>query len=86
VHQLDLPEKKRSDICMILYTSGTIGELKGVMITNESLLINITGADSVVQSVGEVVSKESQVYYYVRIMVTYCTWLILVVVRSLIAV
>jgi hypothetical protein len=55
------------------------------MITNESFLINIAGADSVVQSVGEAVSKESQVYY-VRIMVTYCPRLILVVVRSLIAV
>lgn len=43
-----------------MYTSGTTGDPKGVMISNESLLVNIGGADSVVQSIGEVVSIESQ--------------------------
>ncbi|GJN29596.1 hypothetical protein PR202_gb17836 [Eleusine coracana subsp. coracana] len=56
--QLDLPEKKKSDICLIMYTSGTTGEPKGVMISNESILLNIAGIDSFIQSVGEVFSQD----------------------------
>uniref|UniRef100_A0A0E0PTS6 Long-chain-fatty-acid--CoA ligase n=1 Tax=Oryza rufipogon TaxID=4529 RepID=A0A0E0PTS6_ORYRU len=52
-HHFDLPEKKKSDICTIMYTSGTTGDPKGVMISNESLLVNITGADCVTRSIGE---------------------------------
>ncbi|KAL6606163.1 hypothetical protein ACP70R_041816 [Stipagrostis hirtigluma subsp. patula] len=57
-HQFDLPEKKKSDICTIMYTSGTTGDPKGVMISNESLLVNIAGTDSVIQSVGEVFTQD----------------------------
>lgn len=39
-----------------MYTSGTTGDPKGVMISNESLLVNITGADCVTRSIGEPVS------------------------------
>jgi long-chain acyl-CoA synthetase len=42
-----------------MYTSGTTGDPKGVMISNESLLVNLAGADSVMQSIGEAVSIES---------------------------
>ncbi|GJN00872.1 hypothetical protein PR202_ga18094 [Eleusine coracana subsp. coracana] len=56
--QLDLPEKKKSDICLMMYTSGTTGEPKGVMISNESILTNIAGIDSFIQSVGEVFSQD----------------------------
>lgn len=52
-HHVDLPEKKKSDICTIMYTSGTTGDPKGVMISNESLLVNLAGVDSVTQSIGE---------------------------------
>ncbi|XP_006655812.1 long chain acyl-CoA synthetase 4-like isoform X1 [Oryza brachyantha] len=52
-YHFDLPEKKKSDICTIMYTSGTTGDPKGVMISNESLLVNISGVDSVTGSVGE---------------------------------
>ncbi|KAF7106775.1 hypothetical protein CFC21_107487 [Triticum aestivum] len=55
---VDLPEKKKSDICTIMYTSGTTGDPKGVMISNESLLINLAGADSVVQSIGEAFDQD----------------------------
>ncbi|KAF0901519.1 hypothetical protein E2562_003502 [Oryza meyeriana var. granulata] len=52
-HHFNLPEKKKSDICTIMYTSGTTGDPKGVMISNGSLLVNIAGADSVTRSIGE---------------------------------
>ncbi|KAL6839678.1 hypothetical protein ACP4OV_030617 [Aristida adscensionis] len=57
-HDFGLPEKKKSDICTIMYTSGTTGDPKGVMISNESLLVNIVGIDSVLKSVGDVLNQD----------------------------
>jgi len=39
-----------------MYTSGTTGDPKEVMLSNESLLVNVVGPDSVLQYIGEVVS------------------------------
>jgi long-chain acyl-CoA synthetase len=41
-----------------MYTSGTTGDPKGVMISNESLLVNLAGANSVIQSIGEVFDQD----------------------------
>ncbi|KAF8698195.1 hypothetical protein HU200_035714 [Digitaria exilis] len=57
-HQVHLPEKKRSDICTIMYTSGTTGDPKGVMLSNESLLVNVVGPVSVIQYAGEVFDQD----------------------------
>nr|CAB3469820.1 unnamed protein product [Digitaria exilis] len=57
-HQVHLPDKRRSDICTIMYTSGTTGNPKGVMLSNESLLVNVVGPDSVIQYAGEVFDQD----------------------------
>lgn len=81
-----MPEKKKSDICTIMYTSGTTGDPKGVMISNESLVVNTVGPDSVMQYVGEVVSTEYLFFFMKESLVSTCIKLILVALHSLIAV
>ncbi|CAK9182028.1 unnamed protein product, partial [Ilex paraguariensis] len=49
----DLPIKKKSDLCTIMYTSGTTGDPKGVMISNASILSIISGVNHHLQSINE---------------------------------
>ncbi|KAF7810460.1 long chain acyl-CoA synthetase 4-like [Senna tora] len=49
----DLPVKKKSDICTIMYTSGTTGDPKGVMISNESIITLLAGVKLLLESVNE---------------------------------
>ncbi|KAK7253084.1 hypothetical protein RIF29_37504 [Crotalaria pallida] len=49
----DLPVKKRSDISTIMYTSGTTGDPKGVLISNESIITLLAGVKKVLESVNE---------------------------------
>ncbi|RWW23783.1 hypothetical protein GW17_00011953 [Ensete ventricosum] len=43
--QFGLPVNKKSDICTIMYTSGTTGDPKGVMVSNDSIVTFIAGAN-----------------------------------------
>ncbi|KAG2410863.1 Long chain acyl-CoA synthetase [Vigna angularis] len=54
----DLPEKKKSDVCTIMYTSGTTGDPKGVLITNESIITLLAGIDKVLMSCNEKLSEK----------------------------
>nr|XP_029121116.1 long chain acyl-CoA synthetase 4 isoform X1 [Elaeis guineensis] len=49
----DIPTKKKTDICTIMYTSGTTGDPKGVMISNDSIVTLIAGVDRLLYSVNE---------------------------------
>ncbi|GAB4834556.1 Long chain acyl-CoA synthetase 4 [Ancistrocladus abbreviatus] len=49
----ELPLKKKTDICTIMYTSGTTGDPKGVLISNESILALIAGVKHFLESVNE---------------------------------
>ncbi|XP_042034028.1 long chain acyl-CoA synthetase 4-like [Salvia splendens] len=49
----ELPVKKKSDICTIMYTSGTTGDPKGVMISNNSIVTLIAGVKCLLGSVNE---------------------------------
>uniref|UniRef100_A0A5B7BY01 Long-chain-fatty-acid--CoA ligase n=1 Tax=Davidia involucrata TaxID=16924 RepID=A0A5B7BY01_DAVIN len=55
--QFDLPIKKKSDICTIMYTSGTTGDPKGVMISNESILSILSGVNHHLESMSEEFSE-----------------------------
>ncbi|KAK6137094.1 hypothetical protein DH2020_029165 [Rehmannia glutinosa] len=51
--QFDIPIKTKTDICTIMYTSGTTGDPKGVMITNESILSIISGVNHHLETMNE---------------------------------
>nr|KJB19005.1 hypothetical protein B456_003G080500 [Gossypium raimondii] len=48
-----LPVKKKTDICTIMYTSGTTGDPKGVLISNDSIVTLIAGVKRLLGSVNE---------------------------------
>ncbi|KAK7406054.1 hypothetical protein VNO78_07670 [Psophocarpus tetragonolobus] len=54
----DLPIKKRSDICTIMYTSGTTGDPKGVLISNESIITLLAGVKRLLESVNEKLTEK----------------------------
>ncbi|XP_008239039.1 PREDICTED: long chain acyl-CoA synthetase 4 [Prunus mume] len=54
----DLPVKKKSDICTIMYTSGTTGDPKGVLISNDSIITLLAGVKRLLESVNEQLSEK----------------------------
>ncbi|XP_020230137.1 long chain acyl-CoA synthetase 4 isoform X3 [Cajanus cajan] len=54
----DLPLKKRSDICTIMYTSGTTGDPKGVLISNEGIITLLAGVKRLLESVNEQLTEK----------------------------
>lgn len=56
--QFDLPVKKKSDVCTIMYTSGTTGDPKGVMISNESIIALLAGVKRLLECVNEKLSDK----------------------------
>ena len=52
LHNLNTIDK--DDICCLIYTSGTGGRPKGVMLTHRSIYHNILGADDLVKQVGDI--------------------------------
>ncbi|KAJ9706173.1 hypothetical protein PVL29_001633 [Vitis rotundifolia] len=56
--KIDLPLTKKNDICTIMYTSGTTGDPKGVMISNESIVTLIAGVKRLLQSVNEEMNEK----------------------------
>ncbi|CAM8905273.1 unnamed protein product [Rhodiola kirilowii] len=54
----DLPVTKKDDICTIMYTSGTTGDPKGVLLSNESIVNLISGVKSLLQSTNEELTQK----------------------------
>ena len=51
--QYELVKREKSDISTIMYTSGTTGEPKGVLISNESIITLIAGVNRFLESSNE---------------------------------
>ncbi|XP_042442444.1 long chain acyl-CoA synthetase 4-like [Zingiber officinale] len=56
--QFDLPTKKKDDVCTIMYTSGTTGDPKGVLISNKSIISLISGVDLFLLCVNEQLTED----------------------------
>ncbi|KAF5953201.1 hypothetical protein HYC85_011145 [Camellia sinensis] len=54
----DLPIKKKTDTCTIMYTSGTTGDPKGVVISNKSILSIISAVNHSLESMDQGYSEE----------------------------
>ncbi|CAH8255851.1 unnamed protein product [Arabidopsis lyrata] len=60
----ELPEKRSSDVCTIMYTSGTTGDPKGVLLTNESIIHLLEGVKKLLKSINEeLTSKDVYLSY-----------------------
>ncbi|KAH9293530.1 hypothetical protein KI387_041265, partial [Taxus chinensis] len=53
---------KKNDICTIMYTSGTTGEPKGVLLTNENIIAEISTIDHLLLITDKVMT-ETDVYF-----------------------
>ncbi|XP_058095958.1 long chain acyl-CoA synthetase 4-like isoform X2 [Magnolia sinica] len=54
----DLPVTTKTEICTIMYTSGTTGDPKGVLISNDSIITLIAGVKRLLQSANEQLNEE----------------------------
>ncbi|XP_042504095.1 long chain acyl-CoA synthetase 4 [Macadamia integrifolia] len=56
--EFDLPVKKPSDICTIMYTSGTTGDPKGVLLSNHALVTFLAGITDMFDRVNEKMTSD----------------------------
>ncbi|KAF5204906.1 Long-chain-fatty-acid--coa ligase, partial [Thalictrum thalictroides] len=53
-----LPTKAKTDICTIMYTSGTTGEPKGVLLTNEAMMHQVLSTDKLLHETDKALTEE----------------------------
>ncbi|KAF8410610.1 hypothetical protein HHK36_003142 [Tetracentron sinense] len=76
-----LPQKDKSDICTIMYTSGTTGDPKGVLLTNENIMAEVLSTDQLLLETDKVGTEEDTYFSFLplahifdQIFETYCIY------------
>ncbi|KAL0356760.1 UNVERIFIED_CONTAM: Long chain acyl-CoA synthetase 2 [Sesamum calycinum] len=77
----NLPPKKKTDTCTIMYTSGTTGEPKGVILTSAAFMAEVLSMDQLLLETDKVGSQEDVYFSFLplahifdQIMETYCIY------------
>ncbi|KAG9136912.1 hypothetical protein Leryth_020012 [Lithospermum erythrorhizon] len=55
----EVPAKRKTDLCTIMYTSGTTGEPKGVILKNEAFTAEVLSVDQLISETDKSVSQAS---------------------------
>jgi long-chain acyl-CoA synthetase len=62
-----LPSKQKTDICTIMYTSGTTGEPKGVILTNGAIVAQVLSIDRMLLLTDKVVNNQITNYVFLKL-------------------
>uniref|UniRef100_A0A5B7AFM9 Long-chain-fatty-acid--CoA ligase n=1 Tax=Davidia involucrata TaxID=16924 RepID=A0A5B7AFM9_DAVIN len=75
----ELPPKQKTDICTIMYTSGTTGEPKGVILNNDAIMAEVLSMDQILLETDKAGTEEDTYFSFLplahifdQIMETYC--------------
>lgn len=78
----ELPSKQRTDIYTIMYTSGTTGEPKGVILTNEAIMAEVLSTDQLLFETDRVATADDSYFSFLplahvfdQIIETYCIFM-----------
>nr|GMD05072.1 long chain acyl-CoA synthetase 2 [Ipomoea batatas] len=75
----ELPPKRKTDICTIMYTSGTTGEPKGVILSNGAFMAEVLSVDQLIVETDKAATAEDVYFSFLplahifdQIIETYC--------------